>query len=59
MFILYCFSVGDEDFITSPTNNRYVKPHIRHGILPQILEDLLSARKRAKADLKIATDPFR
>ena len=29
------------------------------GILPEILEELLGARKRAKADLKAATDPFR
>lgn len=28
------------------------------GFLPEILEELLSARKRAKADLKSATDPF-
>ena len=28
------------------------------GILPEILEELLGARKRAKADLKKATDPF-
>ena len=28
------------------------------GILPEILEELLAARKRAKADLKAATDPF-
>ncbi|PKA57109.1 DNA polymerase delta catalytic subunit [Apostasia shenzhenica] len=28
------------------------------GILPEILEELLAARKRAKADLKEAKDPF-
>ena len=28
------------------------------GILPEILEELLAARKRAKADLKKATDPL-
>ena len=27
--------------------------------MPGILEDLISARKRAKADLKKETDPFR
>jgi hypothetical protein len=32
---------------------------VRKGLLPEILEDLLSARKRAKADLKKETDPFR
>lgn len=29
------------------------------GILPEILEELLSARKRAKKDLKLATDPLK
>ena len=32
---------------------------MRKGLLPEILEDLLSARKRAKADLKKETDPFK
>jgi DNA polymerase elongation subunit (family B) len=27
--------------------------------LPTVLEDLISARKRAKADLKKETDPFK
>lgn len=31
----------------------------RKGLLPTILEDLIAARKRAKADLKKETDPFR
>jgi DNA polymerase delta subunit 1 len=31
----------------------------RKGLLPEILQDLLSARKKAKADLKKETDPFR
>lgn len=31
----------------------------RKGLLPIVLEDLLSARKRAKADLKKETDPFK
>ena len=35
----------------------FVKPHLRKGVLPRILEDLLAARKRAKADLKKETDP--
>lgn len=32
---------------------------VRKGLLPDILESLLSARKKAKADLKKETDPFR
>ena len=37
----------------------FVKANVRKGLLPEILEDLLSARKRAKADLKKETDPFK
>ena len=36
-----------------------MKPSRRKGLLPTILEDLISARKRAKADLKKETDPFK
>lgn len=34
-------------------------PEVRKGLLPTILEDLLSARKKAKADLKKEIDPFK
>ncbi|KAG8744183.1 DNA-directed DNA polymerase delta [Ceratobasidium sp. 414] len=37
----------------------FVTPKRRKGLLPTVLEDLLSARKRAKADLKNETDPFK
>jgi hypothetical protein len=36
-----------------------VKGHLRKGILPTILADLLAARKQAKTDLKKETDPFK
>lgn len=36
----------------------FVKSSVCKGLLPQILQELLAARKRAKADLKAATDPF-
>ena len=36
-----------------------MKAHHRKGLLPTILEGLLSARKKAKADLKKETDPFK
>ena len=38
---------------------RFAKKHLRKGLLPTILEDLLTARKRAKSDLKKETDPFK
>jgi DNA polymerase delta subunit 1 len=37
----------------------FVKATKRKGLLPTVLEDLISARKRAKADLKKETDPFK
>lgn len=37
----------------------FVTSSKRKGLLPTILEDLISARKRAKADLKKETDPFK
>ena len=38
--------------------HHFVTAQTRRGILPRILEDLLAARKRAKADMKKATDPM-
>lgn len=37
----------------------FVKSNRRPGLLPEILTGFLAARKRAKADLKKETDPFR
>ncbi|KAH9517744.1 DNA polymerase delta catalytic subunit [Dermatophagoides farinae] len=50
----------DPDAYTkTPSGSYFVKQTIRKGLLPDILEQLLSARKNAKADLKKETDPFR
>ncbi|KAI0255835.1 DNA polymerase family B-domain-containing protein, partial [Lactifluus subvellereus] len=49
----------DVDYIQTPNNDLFVKPSRRKGLLPTVLEDLISARKRAKADLKKETDPFK
>ena len=43
----------------TPNNNYFVKAERRKGLLPTVLENLLAARKAAKADLKKETDPFR
>lgn len=51
-------SMNPEDIGTSPAGDTFVKASKIKGILPEILEELLSARKRAKADLKKATDPL-
>ncbi|KAI0031276.1 DNA polymerase family B-domain-containing protein [Vararia minispora EC-137] len=50
----------DVDYIQTPNNvDFFVKPLKRKGLLPTILEDLIAARKSAKADLKKESDPFR
>lgn len=45
-----------DDIYKSPLGFYFVKENIRKGILPAILEDLISARKKAKKDLKDTTD---
>ncbi|XP_048335093.2 DNA polymerase delta catalytic subunit isoform X2 [Ziziphus jujuba] len=42
----------------TPSGETFVKPNLQKGVLPEILEELLAARKRAKADLKEAKDPL-
>jgi DNA polymerase delta subunit 1 len=51
-------ALTDTDLTHAPNNGHvFVKPHVRQGLLPRILQDLLAARKKAKADLKKETDP--
>eukprot|EP00871_Galdieria_phlegrea_P003137 jgi/Galph1/3824/GphlegSOOS_G2464.1 len=50
--------LNPEDYIQSPSGDCFVRPTIKKGVLSKILEDLLTARKLAKQDLKNATDPF-
>lgn len=51
--------VKDEDYIVTPNGDCFVKEHKKKGILPEILDELIKARKRAKNQLKSETDPFR
>ncbi|KAF7294521.1 DNA polymerase [Mycena kentingensis (nom. inval.)] len=51
--------VKDVDYITTPNNDMFATSKKRKGLLPMVLEDLIAARKRAKADLKKEQDPFR
>ncbi|KAM4651111.1 DNA polymerase delta catalytic subunit [Discoglossus pictus] len=53
------YGLSPEDFIKTPTGDQFVKSTVRKGLLPEILENLLSARKRAKTELKKETDPFK
>ena len=50
--------MGPEELVKSPSGDCFVRPSKCKGLLPEILEELLGARKRAKTDLKAATDPF-
>jgi DNA polymerase delta subunit 1 len=50
--------LSEDEYSTTPKNHVFVKPSVRKGVLPAILDELLNARKRAKADLKKATDPL-
>lgn len=44
--------LAEEDITISPeTNAKFVKPDVRKGMLPLILEDLINARKKAKNQL--------
>ncbi|KAF8011824.1 hypothetical protein BT93_I0077 [Corymbia citriodora subsp. variegata] len=47
-----------ENVNKTPSGETFVKSSLQKGILPEILEELLAARKRAKADLKEAKDPL-
>ncbi|TPX08201.1 uncharacterized protein E0L32_001903 [Thyridium curvatum] len=49
----------DEDYIVTPNGDMFVTIKQRKGLLAQILEELLSARKQAKRELAIETDPFK
>lgn len=49
----------DVDYIVTPNNDLFVTASKRKGLLSQILEELLSARKRAKKELATETDAFK
>lgn len=51
--------VKDEDYIVTPNGDMFCTSKVRKGLLTQILEELLGARKRAKKELAIETDPFK
>ncbi|XP_038215497.1 DNA polymerase delta catalytic subunit [Zerene cesonia] len=53
------FNLDAEDVTITPSKNMFVKSNVRRGLLPEILESLLAARKKAKADLKQEKDPFK
>jgi DNA polymerase delta subunit 1 len=48
-----------EDLTKTPAGEHFVKPHIKKGILPLILEELIVAKEEAKHELASAVDPFK
>ncbi|CAG2162975.1 unnamed protein product [Oppiella nova] len=51
--------LNESQYIRTPAGSYFVKSDLRKGLLPEILEDLLMARKKAKEDLKKETDPLK
>lgn len=47
-----------EHLTISPNGDTFVKSSLATGVLPEILQELLAARKRARKDMGEATDPF-
>ncbi|OAA58962.1 DNA polymerase delta catalytic subunit [Niveomyces insectorum RCEF 264] len=47
------------DYIVTPNRDKFVTVNRRKGLLAQILEELLAARKQAKRELTQETDPFK
>ncbi|ESN89921.1 hypothetical protein HELRODRAFT_91243 [Helobdella robusta] len=48
-----------DQYIKTPSGNYFAKKSVIKGLLPEILENLLAARKKAKTDLKNESDSFR
>ena len=48
-----------QEHTRTPSGNYFISAAVRKGLLPEILEELLNARKKAKADLKMEQDPFK
>ena len=51
--------VKDDDYIVTPNGDMFCTSKVRKGLLTQILEELLGARKRAKRELATETDTFK
>eukprot|EP01133_Synstelium_polycarpum_P003579 gene3579-4095_t len=52
-------TVPKSDYVTTPSGDSFILPSVKKGLLPKILEELLQARKKAKDELKVETDPFK
>ena len=52
-------SFDESQVITSPFGSKFVKPEIRRGIIPQIVEFLINERDRVKKEMKKEKDEMR
>ena len=50
--------LSEDDYEKSPSGHIFIRSKLKKGILPQILDELLAARKKAKKDMNAATDPM-
>jgi DNA polymerase delta subunit 1 len=50
--------IGQDEVTLTPSGCKFVKSSKQKGLLPRILEELLSARKKAKKEMAEATDPL-
>ena len=50
---------NENDCVKTPSNYYFVKPEIHKGLIPEILESFLSARKRTKIALKSESDEWK
>lgn len=50
----------EKDFTRVPDNEGicFIKPHIKVGLLPIVVDNLLTARAKAKHEMKMCEDPF-
>lgn len=55
----FFFRLTEDQITKTPSNHFFVKPTVRRGLLPYILENLLAARKKAKKELEAETDPVK
>ncbi|SPN98922.1 probable DNA-directed DNA polymerase III [Cephalotrichum gorgonifer] len=53
------FGLKEDEYLVTPNNDMFVTAKVRKGLLTEILEELLSARKKAKRELAKETDPFK
>ncbi|PSC71316.1 DNA polymerase delta catalytic subunit [Micractinium conductrix] len=51
-------AVPKEHVTVSPNGDHFVKPSMAKGLLPEILDELLTARKTARKEMATVSDPF-